>query len=224
MFSLFVCSKHIVVQSTDKNFMVPVGGAVVASPSQAFIDLVSSCYPGRASMTPVLDLFITLLSMGESGYRGLLESRKQVRTVMLAGLEDLIETHGLSLLSAPLNSISTGISLDALVPEQQRRESLTFLGSMLYQRSVSGCRVVACIDEVKKVAGVDFADWGAHMAHYPHSYFTVACSIGITENDVVLFLQRLDKVLIKFKKQYATSDLKGSGKTMSSSAPVDACN
>lgn len=209
--------------------MVPVGGAVVASPSQAFIDLVSSCYPGRASMTPILDLFITLLSMGESGYRGLLETRKQLRTVMLAGLGDLIETHGLSMLSAPLNSISIGISLDALVPEQQRRGSLTFLGSMLYQRSVSGCRVVTCIDEVKKVAGVDFVDWGAHMAHYPHSYFTVACSIGLTENDVTLFLQRLDKVLNKFKKQYATSGAKdgsssSSDEPVNSSAPADVSN
>lgn len=191
---------------------------MVASPSRSFIDLVSSCYPGRASMTPILDLFITLLSMGERGYRGLLEERKRLRTAMLAGLADLMAAHGLSLLHAPHNSISTGISLNALVPEQQRREGLTFLGSMLYQRSVSGCRVVACIDEVKKVAGVDFADWGAHMAHYPHSYFTVACSIGITDNDVTLFLQRLDKVLKKFKKQYPVGDTSSTAE----SAQVDA--
>lgn len=65
------------VQSTDKNFMVPVGGAIVAGPSSALVDKVSSLYPGRASMGPVLDLFITLLSLGVSGWTGLLQERKE---------------------------------------------------------------------------------------------------------------------------------------------------
>lgn len=34
------------VQSTDKNFMVPVGGAVVASSSEEFVTSVSQMYPG----------------------------------------------------------------------------------------------------------------------------------------------------------------------------------
>lgn len=190
------------VQSTDKNFMVPVGGAVVASPHAAFIDAVSGCYPGRASMTPVLDLFITLLSMGEQGYRRLLDERQRLCVVLQDGLRGLTEKHGLQVLAASKNSISTAVSLDPLVPEQSRRECLTFLGSMLFQRSVSGCRVVACVDEVKKMSGVEFCNWGAHMQRYPHSYFTVACSVGITDTDIELFLERLDKVLVKFKKQH----------------------
>ena len=35
------------VQSTDKNFMVPVGGSVVAGFDAKFIDAVSKTYPGR---------------------------------------------------------------------------------------------------------------------------------------------------------------------------------
>ena len=58
-----------VVQSTDKNFMVPVGGAIVTSSQEDFIASLSAMYPGRASATPVLDLFITLLAMGERKYR-----------------------------------------------------------------------------------------------------------------------------------------------------------
>ena len=67
---------YLVVQSTDKNFMVPVGGAIVWSPTKKFIDNLSLTYPGRANMNPILDLFITLLSMGEIGYRNLLENRE----------------------------------------------------------------------------------------------------------------------------------------------------
>ena len=36
-----------IVQSTDKNFLVPVGGAIVASPHSAVVDAVSRMYPGE---------------------------------------------------------------------------------------------------------------------------------------------------------------------------------
>jgi O-phospho-L-seryl-tRNASec:L-selenocysteinyl-tRNA synthase len=35
-------------------------------------------YPGRASMSPTLDLFITMLSMGSDGYKAMLKERKQL--------------------------------------------------------------------------------------------------------------------------------------------------
>jgi O-phospho-L-seryl-tRNASec:L-selenocysteinyl-tRNA synthase len=34
------------VQSTDKNFMVPVGGAIIASSDSEFIDAIASTYAG----------------------------------------------------------------------------------------------------------------------------------------------------------------------------------
>jgi O-phospho-L-seryl-tRNASec:L-selenocysteinyl-tRNA synthase len=277
--SVVILCSPAVVQSTDKNFMVPVGGAVVVSPSAAFIDTVAAAYPGRASMTPILDLFITLLSMGQTGYRHLLQERLRLREAMLVGLQALCDKHALALLPAPGNRISTGVSLTGLLgrdrvaePSQEENsaihlapalrdmnvatsvaaemnsaersgndkgqdlsqdtpiaaadssiaasppaqppvkaeksrtesqaEKLSFLGSMLYQRCVSGCRVVTCTGETKKVSGMYFTDWGAHSNAYPHSYFTVACSIGIQERDVTVFLERLDKVLAKFKRQY----------------------
>lgn len=52
-----------VVQSLDKNFMVPVGGAIVCSASREVVDRVAKFYPGRASATPTLDFFITMLQM-----------------------------------------------------------------------------------------------------------------------------------------------------------------
>jgi O-phospho-L-seryl-tRNASec:L-selenocysteinyl-tRNA synthase len=63
------------VQSTDKNFMVPVGGSVVASNNVSFIDEIAGTYAGRASMSPILDVFITLLSMGVNGWNHLLQER-----------------------------------------------------------------------------------------------------------------------------------------------------
>ena len=36
-----------VVQSTDKNFMVPVGGAVISGPDPKTIEAIGKAYPGR---------------------------------------------------------------------------------------------------------------------------------------------------------------------------------
>lgn len=115
------------VQSLDKNFMVPVGGAIIAGFNESFIQDISKMYPGnywfvgpfhpcqitaesllfsllshntyfcqfnlyigfgffcgffffffsgRASASPSLDVLITLLSLGASGYKQLLKERK----------------------------------------------------------------------------------------------------------------------------------------------------
>lgn len=68
----------VVVQSTDKNFMVPVGGSFIFSNDNKYLEkskvwsyLVSSKYPGRANGSPIVDMFITLLSMGKSTLKDL---------------------------------------------------------------------------------------------------------------------------------------------------------
>lgn len=57
-----------VVQSTDKNFLVPVGGAVVSTPSAERGRAASALYAGRASAGPSMDVFITALSLGRQGF------------------------------------------------------------------------------------------------------------------------------------------------------------
>lgn len=49
----------VCIQSTDKNFMVPVGGAVVASADPTIITRICKTYPGRASGAPMLVSRIT---------------------------------------------------------------------------------------------------------------------------------------------------------------------
>ena len=64
-----------VVQSTDKNFMVPVGGSIVAAGPGGgdLVTAVNSAYPGRASAAPMLDVLITLLHWGAAGWRRVLQ-------------------------------------------------------------------------------------------------------------------------------------------------------
>lgn len=60
-----------VVQSTDKNFMVPVGGALIVAPAAnaQLLEAVNKSYPGRASASAHFDLFVTLLHLGADGWR-----------------------------------------------------------------------------------------------------------------------------------------------------------
>jgi O-phospho-L-seryl-tRNASec:L-selenocysteinyl-tRNA synthase len=189
-----------VVQSTDKNFLVPVGGAIIASSSSSFLTLVSSNYPGRASIAPILDIFITLLSMGESGYRSLLRTRSEIIAPgLLAALQPLLLKYGLSLIPSPKNSISYAVRIDNL---PHSRKGLSFLGAMLFQRNVSGCRVVLGGEEGahSNITGYEFTTWGAHIQSYPHSYFTVACAIGMEEEEIVTFISRLSRTVAKYVK------------------------
>ena len=78
------------VQSCDKNLLVPVGGAVVATfTNKEFLNKVASTYAGRASAAPAIDLLITLLQMGKKGVKKLLADRK-VREAMILFLNTRI--------------------------------------------------------------------------------------------------------------------------------------
>lgn len=127
-------------------------------------------HAGRASASPVVDLFMTLLHFGEEGYRKLLADRKvrhhsicQAHNGTFVGSvclhEGTIETfdrgytyvgdankpsldwcvvsccHWL-MRCAALSLESFGEELSLL----QNHTSITYLGSMLFQRGVSGTR------------------------------------------------------------------------------------
>lgn len=182
------------VQSSDKNFLVPVGGAVIAGFDKAFIESISKLYPGRASASPTIDMFITLLSLGVDGYKKLMRDRKENYAYLKRQLTDCAERHGEKVLSTPNNPISLAISLRT-IPGTDRKD-ITQLGSMLFTRCVSGTRVIASGDD-KEISGFKFKNFGSHSCSYPYPYLTAAAAIGMTKEDVDSFIKRLDKALLK---------------------------
>ena len=48
--------------------------------------------------------------------------------------------------------------------------------------------------------GVHFDGWGAHTANCSQAYLTAAAAIGVTIDDVKLFVKRVDKVLGKLEE------------------------
>lgn len=148
-------------------------------------------------MSPILDILITLLCMGENGYKKLLCERLEILQYLRSKLDILSESFGLEILPNKTNKISFSLRLDSL---EHHKKPLSFLGSMLFQRQISGCRVVTKSLKITTISETEFVNWGAHHSDFPHSYFTVACAIGITKEDVDLFMKRISKVLSKYIK------------------------
>jgi O-phospho-L-seryl-tRNASec:L-selenocysteinyl-tRNA synthase len=194
-----------IVSSTDKNFLVPVGGAIITSPNEKVIQTISKVYAGRASSAPILDLFITLLSMGLNGYQKLLEDRRTLVGEFQSKLEQIAERYGERTLSCPKNTISFGITLDSLskpiegesADQISKREMTSLFGSMLFTRCISGTRVVAKGGS-KTISGQKFVGFGSSTDDYPHSYLTAACAIGLTEDENEEFFVRLDRCFKDF--------------------------
>eukprot|EP00041_Stephanoeca_diplocostata_P012147 m.202481 g.202481 ORF g.202481 m.202481 type:complete len:497 (+) comp18833_c0_seq1:206-1696(+) len=200
----------IFVQSSDKNLLVPVGGSILASGSKDPIDRISKLYPGRASGSPVLDVFITLLTLGSTGYKALLTKRKECFMQLRVKLEKVANKHGERVLVTKSNNISIGLSLESIATaaadaaDGSQCSDIQFLGSMLFQRCVSGTRVVNGVD-IKTVAGTTFHGYGAHIDNYPTPYLTAAAAIGMELEEVDVFVDRLDKALTEFKKKAKSS-------------------
>lgn len=105
-----------IVQSTDKNFMVPVGGAVLASPKNRpeLTQRVNSLYPGRAAMSPLLDIFVTLLQLGADGWKEKLEERERLMQYTRDALQRIAHALGERVIATPGNPISMAMTLNTL--------------------------------------------------------------------------------------------------------------
>ena len=71
----------------------------------------SPLHSGRASLSPILDLFVALLSLGESGLKAGLQARRTVAAALKSGIAALAARHGERLLHTPHNPISFAMTL-----------------------------------------------------------------------------------------------------------------
>lgn len=193
------------VQSTDKNLMVPVGGSIISGYDSEFVRNISKNYPGRASLSPTMDVFITLMQLGSSGYKRLTDQRKDNFKVIQELLGKIAEKYGERVLNVKNNPISIAMTLQnsILNPNDPMLRSVSELGSMLFTRGVSGTRVITGRDE--KIFNYDhvFKGWGSHYDDTQVPYLTAAAAIGMTRQDIELFIKRLDKVLAVRSKEVA---------------------
>lgn len=179
-----------IVMSLDKNFMVPVCGAVVFGPDREMIDRIAARYAGRAGSGHIVDLFCTLVGLGKTGLSALKSERVSCFEHFRAELcnSKQLQARGFKLFDTPNNDISLALKL----PEQLDG----FLGSQLFLRNISGARVVEIRSTVSQFDGLELVDFGSHFSKWPErfSYLNVAAAVGSDKADITVFMEKLTKL------------------------------
>ncbi|KEG07091.1 SLA/LP autoantigen-like protein [Trypanosoma grayi] len=207
-----------VVQSGDKNFLVPVGGAVLSGKKRV-VARVAEIYAGRASISPVVDLFITALSLGHEGFKRLWEERYSVRELLEQELnsfalargevvltedvekKNVVEAAAVAAASAaagvqaitggyPRNDISFAVTMRTLGGAAEAEA----VGARLFRSAVTGPRVVVPKAAETHLCGLSFRNYGMHTDETPPCPLLVmACGIGMTKEDVSGVIGQLEK-------------------------------
>ncbi|CUI11039.1 SLA/LP autoantigen protein, putative [Bodo saltans] len=175
---------EVMVQSTDKNFLVPVGGAVVAG-VEGRVRAVSELYAGRASASQSLDVLMTLLGLGRRGYLNLLASRLRVRDAMLNELATFAKERGEELIVHPHNDISLAVTMRGVADPKS-------IGGKLFRHQCTGPKVVT-MDTTTELCGVTFSAYGSHCDDVEGRcpMLVMACGIGMEVAEVTLLLKKL---------------------------------
>ncbi|HEY4674837.1 MAG TPA: O-phosphoseryl-tRNA(Sec) selenium transferase [Candidatus Bathyarchaeia archaeon] len=168
-----------VIQSTDKNFLTPVGGCIIASPDGEFIDKVSKAYAGRASAAPIIQFLAAILSLGLRKYEELRSERERNRELLGESLQKVAKAHDERVLKV-FNPIAAAMTLNNYNAKK--------VGYNLYTLRVTGPRVL------------EKTDFGTCCKRYHSSYITINAAIGSTSKDISLAMRKLDKALGQAKK------------------------
>jgi O-phospho-L-seryl-tRNASec:L-selenocysteinyl-tRNA synthase len=165
-----------IIQSTDKNFLTPVGGAIIASSNEENITKISQTYAGRASATPIVDFLVSALSLGIDGYKKLIEEQQKNRRMLESKLKEVTERLNERLLDIQ-NPVAVAVSLERLKEDQ-----LYNLGGALYNLRVTGPRVYNPREN----------SFGTCCENYPLPYIVMNAAIGATIKDITLAVERFE--------------------------------
>lgn len=175
-----------IVQSTDKCFLTPVGGAVIAASDPDLIGSISNSYAGRASAAPVLHLLVSLLSLGKKGYLELMETQRYARNLLESEMKALAEEFGEKLIKCE-NPVSCALTLSNLSSEDVGK-----LGGFLYNLRVTGPRVI----------NMSVNPFGSctTQTELNHPYIVMNAAIGVEESHIISAIDRLQKAFTQLKQ------------------------
>jgi O-phospho-L-seryl-tRNASec:L-selenocysteinyl-tRNA synthase len=176
-----------VVMSLDKNFMVPVGGAIIFGPQKEKIERIGARYAGRAGMSHLIDLFITMVRLGRKGILAMKSGRLECFEYFK---EKLREVEGVKVMETDHNDISIALRLP--------KTASTSLGSQLFHRNISGARVIEIKNNKSTILeGIELKQFGSHYSGWEGEfcYLNVAAGVGCESKDIEIFIKKLNKLL-----------------------------
>jgi O-phospho-L-seryl-tRNASec:L-selenocysteinyl-tRNA synthase len=161
-----------VIQSSDKNFMSPVGGSIVVSPNSEIIDWTADTYAGRATAAPVIQTLAALLSLGQDRYKNLQQQQIESLDLLRKHLQEIAEKLDQRVLRVK-NPVAIAMTLDGLEVHE--------IGSRLYNSRVTGPRAV------------EKGEYGSSVDNYPHSYIVMNAALGVAKKDIETATAKLYK-------------------------------
>ena len=167
-----------VVQSTDKNFLTPIGGAIVAAPEKETLDSVSEQYAGRATAAPVVQFLAAILVLGVKTYERLRDEQERNRKHLEENLRKIADEYGERVLNV-YNPIACAMSLTGRDPRK--------IGGALYNLRVTGPRALGP------------TDYGSCCKRYPTAYITMNAALGTRPEDIEKAIRKLEEVLGRVK-------------------------
>ncbi|MHA1270725.1 MAG: O-phosphoseryl-tRNA(Sec) selenium transferase [Candidatus Helarchaeota archaeon] len=162
-----------IIQSSDKNFLTPVGGAIISSPDKKIIENIVEKYAGRASAAPIVQFVAAVLTLGFKKYIKMQEEQQKNRTLLEKELYIIAEKYGERVLNVE-NQINCALTINS-------RNANSF-GGVLYELRVTGARA---IEKNSK--------WGSSINNYPDSYLSLSAAIGGSEKDILRAFEKIDK-------------------------------
>ncbi len=161
-----------VVQSSDKNFLAPVGASIVVTPKKEFIDSIADTYAGRATAAPITQTLAALLAIGNDTYKNLRKEQLENKTLLEEKMTEIAEKLDQRVLSV-WNSVACAITMDGL--------DVSEIGARLYNTRVTGPRAI------------EKGAIGSSVENYPHSYIVMNAAIGASRIDVETATTKLYK-------------------------------
>jgi O-phospho-L-seryl-tRNASec:L-selenocysteinyl-tRNA synthase len=152
-----------IIQSNDKNFLTPVGGSIIVSPTPEIIEWTSDTYAGRASAAPVIQTLAALLALGYTRYKELQKEQVENLTLLKENLNEIAGKLNQRILDVE-NPVAYAITLDNLDVHE--------IGARLYNARVTGPRAVKS------------GEYGSSVNNYPHSYIVMNAAIGVRKEDI----------------------------------------
>jgi len=174
-----------IIQSTDKNFLTPVGGSIITSPNSQNLKAITEAYPGRGSATPIIHLFVSLLSMGINKYFEYINIQQKNRKLLEELLTDVARKYNERVLNIN-NPIACTMSLSNFNVTQ-----LENLKGYLYHMRVTGPRVLI----------PSLNSFGSSINNYSVPYIVMNAAIGTDEKDIIGAVDKLDKALNDIKSK-----------------------
>ncbi|MHA1614476.1 MAG: O-phosphoseryl-tRNA(Sec) selenium transferase [Candidatus Thorarchaeota archaeon] len=166
----------VVVQSSDKNFLCPIGGSIVVSPNPEVIEWTADTYAGRATAAPVIQTLAALLALGHEKYIELQKLQLENLALLKDNLLNIAEKINQRILDVK-NPVAFAITMDGLDVHE--------IGARLYNARVTGPRAV------KK------GEYGSSTDGYPHSYIVMNAAIGVRKEDIEVATTKLLKEVSK---------------------------